>query len=302
MMDEPRTEALGWVASTPVAPAKPEERQICLLVLGGPQKGATLSLSSGRSTIGRSNKADLPIEGLGISRVHASFEVGEDGAIIFKDEGSTNGIFVNGQRVSEAELKEGDKLGLGPEVIMRLNFPDNEVLSVMEEMYRGATLDPLTGLLNRRSFQDRMEEEFKVNQRHRLPSCVALMDVDKFKTVNDTYGHPAGDAVLVKLAGLLSDGLRTGDLLGRWGGEEFIFYMRQTDVDGALVAMNRLRKKLADTEIEVPTPQGLQIIQVTMSVGLSPLDPMGQLNWAIENADQALYEAKHSGRNRVIAK
>lgn len=300
-MDEPRTEALGWVASTPVT-APQEDRQYCLLVLGGPQKGASLSLTEGRTTIGRSNKADLPIEGLGISRIHASFEVDQAGSVFFKDEGSTNGIFVNGQRVGEAELKEGDKIGLGPEVIMRLNFPDNEVLSVMEEMYRGATLDPLTSLLNRRSFQDRLEEEFKVNQRHRLPSCVALMDVDKFKSVNDTYGHPAGDAVLVKLAAILQNGLRTGDLLGRWGGEEFIFYMRQTDVDGAINGLNRLRKTLENADIEVPTPDGPQVIRVTMSIGVATCDPLGQLNWAIENADQALYEAKHQGRNRVIAK
>jgi diguanylate cyclase (GGDEF)-like protein len=169
-------------------------------------------------------------------------------------------------------------------------------------MYLGATQDPLTGLLNRRAFQDRFLEEAAATSRHDLQACLALIDIDHFKSVNDNYGHPAGDDVLVEVARRLTSCLRTEDILARYGGEEFIVLARMTPLEGARVLLERMRQVVEATPFPVSTDKGEQSLKVTLSAGFTALVKGSTMEQAVERADGALYEAKEKGRNRVVSR
>lgn len=276
------------------------EQRPCLMALRGPEKGASFVLREGDSVLGRAqDQSEIVLMGRGISRAHARINVGSN-SIVIVDLGSTNGIFVNGTRVDRANLVAGDTVGLGPEVLLRLDVSDGHFQEVLQDLYEGANLDGLTGVLNRRSFLNRVREEYAAGKRHQLSSCLALLDIDHFKTVNDTYGHPAGDAILVQIAQIFGAALRTEDVLGRYGGEEFIILLRHSDLTGACTVLERIRENVARQAFLVPTPGGDQTISVTVSGGLAELTPGGAgVDVVIQAADQALYEAKRGGRNQV---
>lgn len=270
--------------------------------MSGPDKGAILSLSPGVQTLGRSAAhCDLVVGGRGLSRSHARLTVDSAGQVELEDLGSTNGCFINGDRVQRALLKNGDTIGLGPEVLLQLEYPDSAVHELMEDLYKGATLDPLTEVLNRRSIMERLGQEFSVTRRHGLDNCVAMVDIDHFKKINDTYGHPAGDAVIKGLARMLADGVRQEDEVGRYGGEEFIVIIRQSSLAGAVQMLERLRKGVEQASFTVPTPDGETTINITTSIGVASLDSVDSPEVGVANADEALYKAKTGGRNRVVA-
>lgn len=273
---------------------------LCLMVLSGPDKGASHKLSREPMVLGRSTlQADLAFNGPGVSRAHARVEVGPENTVTLVDLNSTNGLFVNGERVTEATLRPGDSVGLGPEVVLRLDLQDEASHEVLRELYQGATSDELTGILNRRSFLKRLHEEHAALKRHGWEACIALIDADHFKKVNDTHGHPAGDAVLVELARRLAAGVRTEDVVGRYGGEEFILLIRQSGLEGATRMLERIRSDVEGRAFRVPTSEGELAIPVTVSVGVAELAPDREPDSSIAAADQALYRAKAEGRNRV---
>jgi two-component system cell cycle response regulator len=292
-MDEPTTEVLGFIPRTEAK----AEHSLCLVVVAGPEKGSVFGLEEGIFTLGRSAQhANFVVSGRGLSRAHARFEVGPAGVVV-ADLGSTNGTFVNGQRIeADFPLQVGDSLTLGPDVILRLDASDQSILSLLSELHRGATLDALTGLLNRRSFMERLSEECSATQRHSLLTCLAIMDVDFFKKVNDTYGHPAGDAVLVEVAARLAKSVRNEDVVARYGGEEFVLLMRQTGAPGAMCLMDRIRLAVCNQPIELP---GGGTLSVSISAGVCQWSASMTAENLLEKADAALYEAKRAGRNRV---
>ncbi|MBT9582712.1 diguanylate cyclase [bacterium] len=293
---ESTTEVLGFA---PLQETR-EKKQLCLVVVSGTEKGAVFPLAEGATTIGRSAQhADLVVTGRGLSRTHARIVVTDD-LVKVEDLGSTNGLFINGQKTLDGVMAAGDTLTLGPDVQLRLDASVESIQSLLQELRRGATQDSLTGLLNRRSFLDRLQEEMSASARHSLKACVAMIDVDHFKSVNDTYGHPAGDAVLVGVAQRLNSGMRGEDTLARFGGEEFAVLLRHTDLDGGLILLDRLRETVANLPFDVPTPSGTETITVTFSAGLTLLAGKDTQKRVLERADVALYEAKRTGRNRVI--
>lgn len=158
-----------------------------------------------------------------------------------------------------------------------------------------AAHDALTGLLNRRSLQEVLHVEQQRCQRGHSQLLVALVDLDHFKTVNDSLGHHTGDAVLQLFAQLSKRNLRATDVLGRWGGEEFMVLMVETELPVAQAVLNRVREILASTPIPHPLGQ-----PVTCSVGLTRHVPGEAIEETICRADKALYTAKHHGRNRVV--
>ena len=159
-----------------------------------------------------------------------------------------------------------------------------------------ATTDMLTGLLNRRQVEQVMGDEMARAGRAATPLCVAMLDLDHFKRINDLYGHRMGDDVLRRFAALLKAELRALDHSGRWGGEEFLVLMPHVDVEQARVALERIRHKLS----ELPMSEH-ESLRVTMSAGLAVWAPGESMEQVIERADAALYEAKHQGRNQVVA-
>src|SRR6267143_1933122 len=167
-----------------------------------------------------------------------------------------------------------------------------------EQAERLATTDGLTGLLNRRTFNAQLQGRLREAQRYSRPLSLLLLDVDHFKKVNDTFGHPAGDAVLKGIAAVAQRQARETDIVARYGGEEMALILPETDAAGAHAIAERIRKAVGATSH--PTEQGA--IQVTVSIGLATSPCPGDSAEAVlEAADKALYRAKQGGRNRVVA-
>ncbi|NCO57887.1 MAG: GGDEF domain-containing protein [Nitrospirae bacterium CG18_big_fil_WC_8_21_14_2_50_70_55] len=157
--------------------------------------------------------------------------------------------------------------------------------------------DELTGMYNRRYFFERLAEYLRAARRHRLPLSLMMIDIDHFKRVNDTYGHPAGDRVLRTIAELIRSGLRASDISARYGGEEFVILLPYTDETEALRLAHRLLTTVSSHPFALPPEAG----PITISIGLSRLDVEHPVSGEalIARADGALYQAKHGGRNRV---
>lgn len=164
------------------------------------------------------------------------------------------------------------------------------------DLDRMSRTDVLTGLYNRRHLDDELVRLHNDARRHHDPLCVLLLDIDHFKHVNDTYGHPAGDAVLVAFAQRLRDQLRAGDIAGRWGGEEFLVLLPRTPLDGAIILSERIRRATEST----PATAAGQDISVTVSGGCA-LGPGGSVEELLNAADTQLYAAKAAGRNQIVA-
>lgn len=175
-----------------------------------------------------------------------------------------------------------------------------QLVAEKETLETKASKDALTGLLNRALLDERVMRQFAQATRFDVPLSVLFLDIDHFKKINDAFGHQSGDAVLKALAGLLNEGTRATDIVGRYGGEEFVVILPGTPADGAGLVAERLRAKIAEASIPVKD----QMIGITISIGIAtqvgsaPYADAGDL---LEAADQALYAAKNGGRNRAVA-
>jgi len=162
---------------------------------------------------------------------------------------------------------------------------------------RLAHLDPLTGVNNRRAFYEKTGALWSNTIRHQHDASVMLIDIDCFKQINDAHGHAHGDAVLQATVGILRQSVRQGDVLARWGGEEFIVFMPETSLHEAMVLAERLREAIAAMRVPCETGE----TAVTASVGVAQKeDAHGTLDALIATADECLYQAKQQGRNRVV--
>lgn len=178
---------------------------------------------------------------------------------------------------------------------LKLAISNIELREALEEQ---ATHDPLTGLYNRRYFSEVMVHELARVRRSGGNLALAIADIDHFKHFNDTFGHDAGDRVLVELATLLRKELRSSDMVFRFGGEEFVILLPDTDMAGGMNCLDGLRKQVEAMDVRY---DGQSLGAVTMSAGLAQYPPHGQTEEdLIRLADAALYQAKESGRNRVM--
>lgn len=164
-----------------------------------------------------------------------------------------------------------------------------------QQLLHLATTDPLTGALNRRAFEERAEQELQRARRQHSPLCLALLDLDHFKQINDRHGHQTGDEVLRRFSALCQQQARRTDLFARYGGEEFIFLLPDTSTDSARHLLERLR--LALQALEIASPAGP--IRVSVSIGLASVSANDNLHRLQGEADAALYRAKQQGRNRI---
>ncbi len=189
----------------------------------------------------------------------------------------------------EAELVQLRNVTLQQEIEERKNAQ-----KALEHL---ASYDPLTGLFNRRAFFTQAQPLFAALMARQLPVSVIMLDADYFKRINDQYGHQTGDRALASLAAAIQAVVREGDLVCRYGGEEFVLMLPETDQNDALKAAERLRGSVQDT----PLPAGTALIHITISLGVATTGPTGEnsLDRLLTLADQALYQAKNSGRNCV---
>jgi diguanylate cyclase (GGDEF) domain len=157
--------------------------------------------------------------------------------------------------------------------------------------------DGLTNLLNRKAWQQELELEFARYKRHKHPSSLVMFDIDHFKRVNDSYGHPAGDEVIRQTADALRDNQRETDVSGRYGGEEFTIILPNTDAEGAKIMCERLRKSIESLTIQYEE----HTIHYTVSLGIAVLNPsVSSADEWLEQTDKGLYQAKDGGRNQTV--
>lgn len=166
-----------------------------------------------------------------------------------------------------------------------------ELLRLNHQLEALASTDPLTGLRNRRFFQEQLLANIALFQRMRLPFSLLIVDIDHFKAINDTFGHPVGDAVLTDLGQMLRSMSRESDIVARYGGEEFVIIAPSSTRDNAKLAAERFR-----AQIEAATLGGCQ---VTVSIGVATMTSVDTDVTLLQKADQALYASKSNGRNRV---
>ncbi len=168
---------------------------------------------------------------------------------------------------------------------------------VEDALSRAARSDPLTGLLNRRAMVERFEYQLSHYQRNRIPFAVLMGDIDHFKQINDTWGHAEGDRVLISIAEEMKKNLRSQDLLARWGGEEFLILLPDTDLEGGITVAEKIRLQIAQSGL-LGEKKGLAL---TISFGVACYTDEQSIDDCIKAADEALYRAKQQGRNRVVA-
>lgn len=279
------------------APAAPSvvDRAV-LLRMDGVQAGQIVGLEQWPFTVGRHPTNALRIDEDSISRFHARVVRNGDEYSV-EDMGSRNGTFVAGKRVTRATLDHDSWLQFGPRVSFRFSMTDIREERLLRKLYESSTRDALTGVYNRLHFEERLRAEVAYAIRHRTQASLLIIDLDHFKRVNDTYGHPAGDAVLKRACEACSRALRTEDIFARFGGEEFAVVLRGIDLKGAARLGERLRQGVA---AEVVEHEG-QRIQITLSAGVASIGccRAPSAEELISIADRRLYAAKQAGRNRV---
>ena len=277
-------------------PHPPAAKEPYLTMIAGAHPGAVVKLPSGEAILGRSPEATLRIDSDGVSWKHACiFPVG-DGRVI-EDLKSTNGTGVNDRRVERHALVDGDRIHLGPGVILRFCVWDQLEASMQQQLYESAVTDPLTHAYNRKHFQERLRGEINHSRRHHAPVSLITFDLDHFKRVNDEHGHPAGDLVLRSIAAAILGVVRAEDVFARVGGEEFAIVARATDEGQAMLFAERLRAGIAGMALV----WGEARLPITASFGVATSSELSQpdADQLIALADTRLYQSKHEGRNRV---
>jgi diguanylate cyclase (GGDEF)-like protein len=264
----------------------------------GAQLGQVLKLAQQMHRVGRANDCEIWLSDDGVSRKHATITF-ENGGYSIEDTGSANGTFVGGQKVERATLRDGDLIQFGPQAVFRYSVADEGQEQLLRQLYEASVTDALTGANNREHFDSQLRMELSFARRHGTDLAVVMFDVDHFKRVNDTFGHPVGDEVLVEISKATRRLVRNEDVFARYGGEEFVLILRGIALDGARIVGERLRERIA--ELSITTDKGP--LKVTVSVGCASFasTPEATAESLVQVADKRLYTAKRGGRNRVVA-
>jgi diguanylate cyclase (GGDEF)-like protein len=215
--------------------------------------------------------------------------------LVLRDVGSTNGTYVNDELVDEYVLDEGDYIKVG-RCILKFLTGGNIEHAYHEEIYRLTTIDGLTQVFNKRYFLETLDREVGRAQRYRRQLSLMIFDIDKFKDINDSMGHLAGDSVLKQLASVVKKSIRRDDVLARYGGEEFAIILPEMGLSNALVVAEKIRSLVEKTVFRFEDER----IPVTVSVGVATLEMDWTAEVFIKEADTNLYKAKRAGRNRVV--
>ena len=279
--------------------ARSQRDRAYLIVLTGSNVGEMFRIDQGESVIGRGQGVAVRLIDDGISRKHA--RILQDGdKVVIEDLQSSNGTYVNGDIIRAAELHDGDKIRLGSTTVLKFSYHDHLDESFQQQMYDAALRDALTRAFNKKYFIDRLETEIAYARRHQQPVSLVMFDVDFFKRINDTFGHLAGDYVLARLARVAAGAVRAEDVFARYGGEEFGVICRGVGLANAGVLAERLRTLILAHTFE---HEGHRL-PVTISAGVAAYPEVDAKTSTelIAAADEALYEAKRTGRNRVLLK
>lgn len=279
-----------------------EPQRPCLVLYSGPDAGRRFVLPEGTLVIGRAPGCELMIDTASISRRHAELSVqGEQ--VWLRDLGSANGSLVNDHRIEgSVQLRDADVVRLA-DVVLKFYAADNVDALLHDRIWRLAAIDAGTDVFSRRFLLDALDRELRLSRRHRRALSLVCFDLDHFKAVNDRYGHNAGDLVLRETAAVVRGVIRSTDLLGRLGGEEFAVVLPETALGAAIELAEHMRAAVAAHGVPVPGTAGaMDMHRQTISLGVAQLsDEMAGMRELLEAADRRLYAAKRGGRDRVFA-
>lgn len=286
MVADPRSGILVSLASTTV---DLEERADRSLLLGPDDEGVRLLRRSGRLLRSEVVARHSAVLAQRLEQFDAAW------ALALRSGSTLAGILLLGPKSDRGRFLS--------EELELLGLFSHTVASVLENarLFESATFERLTGLLRREAVLDLLERESARAIRYRRPLAIGMADIDYFKRVNDQYGHLTGDAVLKLIAQNLASGLRASDSIGRYGGEEFLFVLPETDLAGAVRVAEKLRGDVERLQLPVEKDEP---IQVTISIGLAQLNDSHRgehtVRMLLADADAALLKAKRTGRNRVM--
>lgn len=259
--------------------------------------GRVVSLDSAGLLVGRDPGAQLILTDDSVSRRHALVESTMNGDFVVDLE-STNGTWVNDVRINRQKLMAGDRVRFGNQIFNYLSSCSLEK-QYHESVYRIMTTDGLTQVYNKRFLLEVLDRELARARRRQAPLSLLMMDIDHFKSINDRWGHLAGDAVLTEFARRIGNAMEGDELLARFGGEEFALVLPDTPLEEATQIAEMLRATVAKAPVLTESLE----ISVTVSIGVAEYSAadMASVPALLEAADQMLYRAKNSGRNQVQA-
>jgi two-component system cell cycle response regulator len=267
-----------------------------LLQYDGGAAGKKFILTSKTVLLGRkADKVQVWIDDVSVSREHCQIEFSGTRAAV-TDLGSLNHTFVNDKMVMQSsDLNHGDMLRVG-NVRLRYFAHGSADQLLFDRIYRMAVQDRMLEIFRRDYLLEKLEEEFKSVKATNGDMALAFLDLDKFKAINDTHGHDAGDLVLKEVCKVVKPLLRSVDVFGRYGGEEFCIIMPQLSIDAAAAFSEKIRMAVQAARIDY---EGV-MIPVTVSIGVAAYEPsMASAQDLVKVADSLVYESKHGGRNRV---
>lgn len=272
------------------------ERLPAVILYDGDEIGGLHTLTREETVIGRTAGADIVIPDPRVSRRHACIRKNGEGSFEVVDLGSRDGTFLDGERVRQAPLQNGSKVGIGGR-ILKFSLLDRSDVAYQARIVQMIHVDELTGLLTKRSFYRALETEIIRTERYEHPLAVLMIDLDHFKRINDTFGHLVGSQCLAEVGRLIRESTRVIDVNGRYGGEEFVSFLPETDTSAALVVAERIRETLGARQFHYRD----LAYNVRISIGIAIMPAHGRdVETLIQAADVALYRAKESGRNRCV--
>jgi two-component system cell cycle response regulator len=283
-----------------VVPTPPAGAQATLTAMSGLEAGRVFSVDGDEMVIGRAPTTHVWVDDPSVSRRHARILKRPGAPYYLEDLKSTNGTFIGERRIDCAELASGDRVQIGPSFFFRFSIVDTREEALQKDLFHAATRDTLSGLYNRRYFNERLIAEVSRARRSGRPLALLMIDLDQFKRINDVHGHVAGDQVLKSVSNHLGKMVRLEDVIARYGGEEFVLLAPGSDHVEAGQLGERLRTAVERLTIHFAGAK----LGVTVSVGvasLAELEPHAAGTELISRADARLYDAKRSGRNRVAA-
>jgi diguanylate cyclase (GGDEF)-like protein len=277
-------------------------RSTMLMIIAGNEAdfGKHFFLEREQTSLGRESGNDIVIHDWRISKVHCDLSIIRDDAggerIVLRDLETTNGTYVNGEAVTRAELRTGDKIQIG-DTVLQLSSNDEIEMEFHRKLFELAVRDGLTGMYNKRFVLNEMENLLRIARRNGRVFSIILIDIDDFKQINDRFGHPSGDEYLRRIAGLFARSLRDQDIAGRVGGEEFLIILPETAIEGAFQLAVRIRQSVEEFVLR---PEDLKI-RTTISAGVCQYESrIADSRELLDMADQALYEAKKAEKNKVL--
>jgi two-component system, cell cycle response regulator len=266
-----------------------------LTCLSGNHVGRRIMLADDRITLGRSPEATILLRDPLVSRLHlAVYFNPEGGNYLIRDLGSSNGTFLNGIRITEAALKDRDKILIGS-TIFRFGWSDAFDLQYQTDIDHLLNIDELTGLIVKRRFDEELDRYIAVSRAHGADLAMIMIDMDGVKQINDTYGHSFGAYSIAQTGKLIKAATEHRGMASRFGGDEFMVFIPNVNIEAAQQIAEMIRQQVEAHRFEM---EGI-LLHPTVSVGVSNLKTDDTMASLFKRADDALYQSKRTGRNKV---